>query len=342
MVEKRIHFVDRTGANRSVLAASYAKSLKLPGFAFTSSGIAVDKKTATVISPQARALARKYQLVAWLPKHKAGTSNAILRRQDIVIFLSKDVYDEAVSHLQFDARKCLVWDTPDLETHRTRHKISKHDQETANIIADNTLRRLATQVRALLVELTADDWVDLYDHHNQPLGYALPTRWAEQRKGLWRRYVHAVITTADKKYVVERRTDQHVLAPSRLHFSMDGPVAGGETPRQAVQRNLQTKFGVTITPEQTFFQSVKKYSTEQKVQSDYAYYTKYSNTFVYTYHVALTLENPLFVAPEDNREILLLNRRHLLSILRHPAPSMKKQLLYGREHYAKAVKRAKI
>jgi hypothetical protein len=191
--------------------------------------------------------------------------------------------------------------------------------------------------------VSATAWCDVYDEHNTALGYRLPAKWVDGRKGLWRRYVHAVVTTADKKYVVERQSGSLLYAQSRLHLSMDGTVLAGETPRQSAARHMQAKFGVRIRPEQASFQNVKKYHHEARRQEGYAYYTKYSNRFVYTYHVALTLDNPILL-PEGShdREILLLKRRALLRALRHPAPSMKKQLPYGRKHYAKAVKRAKI
>ncbi|HET8708719.1 MAG TPA: hypothetical protein VFL85_00390 [Candidatus Saccharimonadales bacterium] len=330
MTDIKIHFVGRKDSFRGRLAVAYANSLKVNGFVFTSSGIEAAHERIQAPDPEARELAKKSKCYDQFAKRKVQTTSALLKRQDIVIFMSKDVYDDAQKKLQFDARKCVLWQIDDLDTSHLRRRQAK---ATA---AAKDWDKLARLIRLFLHELALTSWCDVYDEHNMALGYKLPVKWVDGRKGLWCRYVHAVVTTADNKYVVERQ------AGARLHLSMDGAVVAGETPRQAVQRHLQAKFGVRIRPEQAAFQNVKKYQGVVKTQDGYAYYTKYSNRFVYTYHVALTLENPIFLPGGGHgREILLLKRRALLRALKHPAPSMKRHLMYGRKHYAKAVKRAK-
>lgn len=337
MTDIKIHFVGRKDGFRSRTSAAYANSKKLKGFVFTSSGLEAAHERVQAPDPEARELAKKAKCYDCLSKKKIPTTSVLLKRQDIVVFLSKDVYDDAVKHLKFDARKCLLWQVDDIETAHLRHK---RLQKTA--VAKHSWEKLSHYIDQFTAQITAAAWCDVYNEHNTALGYRLPTSWVDGRKGLWRRVVHAVITTADKKYLVERRTGTRALSETRLHLSMDGTVVAGEIARQTVQRLARTKFGVSLRPEQIAFQNVKKYQNEMKNSNAYNYYTKYSNRFVYTYHVALTLENPIFLPNGSDREILLLKRRDLLRALRHPAPSMKKHLPYGRKHYAKAVKRAKI
>lgn len=333
----KIHFVGRRDAFRGRLAAAYATKIAPKGFIFSSSGIEAAHERVQAPDPEARILAKKAACDTTFSKKKAQTTAALLRRQDIVIFTSKDVYDDALKTLKFDARKCVLWQIDDLQAAHTRHK------QNMSVAAAKEWGTLSRHVRAFLSEIAQTTWCDVYDEHNAALGYRLPPKWVDGRKGLWRRYIHTIITTADNRYVVERRSGMQLFTQTQLHLSMDGLVLAGETPRQAVQRYLRAKFGVQTRPEQAAFQSVKKYHHETVRQSVHGYYTMYSNRFVYTYHVALSLENPILM-PEGShdREILLLKRRDLLRALRHPAPSMKKHLTYGRKHYAQAVKHAKI
>ena len=337
MVERRIHFVCSGNTFRSRLAEAYAKSLKLSGYTFSSSGVNSTVEADTLLSPYARDLARKHRLTAWLSKHKTQTSTEILGRQDIIIFMDKDVYDDVQRSVKFDARKSTVWNVHDLKWYFVHHKIRRSDTVKINEIVDVILQQITSKVRALISDVEVTSWSDMYDEHNKPLGYSLPVSWATQRKSLWRRSVHAVVTTADKKYVVEKRSANIVFSPSMLDISLGGGVDSGEPPRRAVLRELKEELGVLARPERLTLLDVHKWS------SYHPHYKKYTHSFLYDYHVALSIDDPIFILqPSEVREVRLLSGRQVLRLLRRHSLKHFGRLNYGYKYYADVVKRAKI
>jgi protein-tyrosine-phosphatase/8-oxo-dGTP pyrophosphatase MutT (NUDIX family) len=337
MVEKRVHFVCRGNIYRSRLAEAYAKSLKLPGYVFTSSGVETDTNPHTLLSPFARDVARTRRLTAWLSKHKVQTTSELLKNQDIIVLMSKDVFDAASTNLNFDASKATVWGIKDLDTHFVRHKISKQDAAKAEQIVGQTARAIIERVDALLSDLRATSWSDVYDEHNKPLGYKLPIAWVCQRKGLWRRSAHAVVTTANKRYVIEKRAENIVFSPNMLDISLGGSVDSGEAPRQAIMREIREELGVKVHPEQVTFLKIHKFSAYHPK------YKKYTQSFAYTYHVALTIDNPIFILQTSEvREVRLLTLGQVRRLLRVHSLRRVGRLNYSYKYYADIVKRAKM
>jgi 8-oxo-dGTP pyrophosphatase MutT (NUDIX family)/protein-tyrosine-phosphatase len=337
MVEKRIHFVCRGNTFRSRLAEGYAKSLKLDGYRFTSSGIESERKDSVILSPYARDIARREHFTAFMAKQKHQTTAAQLKRQDIIVFLSKDVSDEVTHVIDFDARRATVWNIDDLAGTLLKHPRAARTHANYVKLTNRIAERIFTKVDELVREMESTSWSDIYNEQNQPLGYRLPVGWTTERKGLWRRSVHAVITTANKKYVVEKRADRIVFAPGMLDISMGGGVDAGETPRQAVIREIKEELGLRVRTDQITFLNTQKWSRF------HPHYNKYSSTFLYAYHVHLTADDPIFMIDDDEvRDVRLLSGRQINRLVRKHRLKNIGRLNYGYKYYADVVKRAKM
>lgn len=335
MVVRRIHFVCRGNTFRSRLAEAYLKSLKIPGHIITSSGIDADESK-ELVSSYARDIAREYGLTAFMSKTKRQTTASLLKNQDIVIFLSRNVARETMNTIGYDARKATIWPIDDLKDFLAKNPRAALTESNNQKITARIAKLLFAQIDKFAKELRNAGWVDLYDAHNKPLGYQLPMSWATSRKGLWRRSVHAVITTVNNRYVVQKRTDL-MFAPNMLDISCAGGVDAGETPRHAIIREVHEELGVRVRPEQVNFVDVRKWS------SYHPSIRRYTNSFVYTYHIQLTVDDPIFIPdPKEVRDVWLLPYRRVRLLVRKRRLRAHGELNYGYKYYAEIVKYAKM
>ncbi len=337
MVEKRIHFVCRGNTFRSRLAEAYAKSLKYQGYIITSSGIETAEHENIDLSQYTKSIAKKYKLTARLSAHKRQATKKMLDDADVLVFLNKDISDDALKEFNLDARKATVWSIEDLGTYLIKHPRVTRSKANYDKITEKLARQIFNKVDKLFDYLSGTSWSDIYDSENKPLGYRLPVAWATDRKGLWRRSVHAVVTTANGKFVVEKRSESIVFAPGMLDISFGGGVDIHETPRQAVLRELREELGVKVRPEQLTHLGTRKWAKY------HPHYDKYTNMFLYTYHVHLTIDEPIFVLqPSEVKEVRLLSSRQINNLIRRHRTKRFGRLNYGYKYYADVVKRAKM
>ncbi len=87
--------------------------------------------------------------------------------------------------------------------------------------------------------------IGLVDDQDRPLNKTAAYERVKN-EGLWHRAAHVVIYTPDKQIVMQTRSldlDRH---PGEVEVSVGGLVAAGETPEQAIVREVKEELGITL------------------------------------------------------------------------------------------------
>jgi isopentenyl-diphosphate delta-isomerase len=319
--------------HRSRLAEAYVKSLKLPGFEVSSSGV-----QALGYEPQAKSgftaevLKRHPELQATFTKTRTQTTDEMLAAQDILVCLDKSVYDDAVRWFGLDARKTQMWRVADIDK-RIRHtKTFLKDWSVVAGLEEDIFSEIRSQCDKLVQYLTATSWTEITDKNNKPLGLRLPIAWANDR-GLWHRAAHVVMVTSDGKFVVEKRSKQIVFAPGLLDISLGGSVDVGESPLHAAVRETREELGLRIAAERFKPLFVHRWA------SHHPHYHKFTRAHLYTYFVQLPSHVQLFDPQKTEVDrVLVLNKRYVRNLLKKHYLRRLGGLSGGYKYYAKAVR----
>jgi protein-tyrosine-phosphatase/8-oxo-dGTP pyrophosphatase MutT (NUDIX family) len=324
-----VHFVCRGNTYRSRLAAAYMEGLVDARFSISSSGISATGGTIKTAELYTQATANAHGL--HIGGLKRQTTSALLQAADVIIFMNKDVYDDACKSYDFDIRKAQVWHVKDMDP-VVKQEILKEQNEAAWIAASaHTFKLIRKHCDQLYAYLTSTAWVDVVDATNTAAGLRLPMAWVADR-GLWHRGVHVVVQTADGKFVVGKRSNTIVFAPGMLEISLGGGIDSGELPLEAAQRETHEELGIQIAAKH--FRPLFLY----KLHSYHPHYNKHTRCHLYVYSVTLPIHSARLQAqPSEVAEIRLLTKRQVHHVLRTHRMEHFGRLKWGYKLYAKAV-----
>jgi len=322
-----IHVVSRRNTERSRLAVACLAAVAAERFVITSSGIDAGPAAGRAAAPSAKAHSPKHGLNG----RSVQTTNELLATADVIVFMDKSIYDEALRSFVVDTRKTVVWSVRDLG-HKTAPQALPAGSELAAVnAADHAFRAIQRHCDELYEYLTHTAWVDVVDADNRATGLRLPMAWATDR-GLWHRGVHVVVQTADGRYVVGKRSPHIVFAPGMLEISLGGGVDSGETALQAAQRETREELGVTMAA--TDFRPLFLY----KSVSYHPHYRKHSKVHLYVYAVQLpVLGSGLTPQPDEVAEVRTLSKRQVKHLLNTHRVTNFGRLKWSYKLYQKAV-----
>lgn len=240
--------------------------------------------------------------------------------------MSGDVYRDASRLYDFNHAICLVWHVKDQGD--WRQKLSPGQKRS------RTFRHIKRSVDRLIKNVSQGGWVDVVDETNNALSFSLPVTIANHKR-LWHHGCHALITTPKKYTLVQKRSNKIIFSPNLIDVSLGGHVDVSETPAQAVVREIREEVGLHVDPTSLRLLEVYRWI------SYHPRYRRYSKSFIYTYHVPLTEDKPLFTIQEE--EVLLvklLSPRQLRRLIAFHGLKHLGRLNYAHVYYRRIIRLA--
>ena len=104
--------------------------------------------------------------------------------------------------------------------------------------------------------------IDIVDENNQLTGQ-VEDRWVAYEKGLWRRTVSCWIMNEKGEVLLQKRTPNKKRNPNKWSKT-GGQVDSGETPEEAIFREVKEEIGIEIPKEQIKVLEIHKSDDENK------------------------------------------------------------------------------
>ncbi len=151
-------------------------------------------------------------------------------------------------------------------------------------------------------------YFDVFDEHDNPTG-KIASYEEIHAKPLWHRGVHIIIYTPEHDIVMQKRALSLKYHPDEIEVSVGGGVDAGETPEQAILREVKEELGLTIDPNDLRFIDKITYNHRTKTQ----YYCNH----LYSYAVCIPRDKLHMTGnPEEVSSVFLISERKLRRALR--------------------------
>lgn len=223
--------------------------------------------------------------------------------------MRKDIYEDAKRNYNFNDQKSLIWNIRDRENWPSYVSNSQKKRLT--------FKSIKKQVDHLAYDASNGNWVEIFDSNNTPTNCRLPINIANRKdKGCWHHECHAIITTPNNQVLIQKRSNKMIFSPNMLDISMGGIVDAGESPEDAMVREIREEIGIAIPKEKLIFIELYKHANYHPK------YNKLSRAFKYAYHVKLDSNSPQLIKQNSEvsqlkflpvKKAALLAKRHRLT-----------------------------
>lgn len=240
-----IMFVCMGNTYRSRLAEVYAKSLQAPGLTFVSAGVDAKSNMNGPITPIAMQITAEYHFEAYSKPNWSQLTQGQLDKAAIVICMNRLVQEAGLRAGYKFPLRTMVWSIADVD--QLIRDFPNHPEKIPPV-AHKTFGEIQQHVDELLVYLRrprSKEMVDTFLADGTPTGRKTDID-SIHTKGLWHHGVHAAIVTADRQALFEKRSSSIIGNPGLWDFSFGGIVASGETPDQALGRELHEELGLRL------------------------------------------------------------------------------------------------
>lgn len=146
-------------------------------------------------------------------------------------------------------------------------------------------------------------YYDVVDENDMPTG-KIASYDEVHASAIWYRAVHVIVYTPDKEIVMQKRAASLKYHPDEIEVSVGGGVDAGETPAQAVLREIREELGINLSEKDLRFIDKTKFNHRTK--------TQYHCNYLYSYAACIP-RSKLNISsnPEETSSVFLISERKL-------------------------------
>lgn len=144
----KIQFVCNGNTFRSRLAEAYFKSRNIPGIEVSSSGVHATKNLNGKVCDYTVEVLKKDGILRYMKKNWAVTDETELEKQDLIVFIGKDNYEDSINMLEQKPENCVIWSIGDIPEYLLDAK--PRDIEEILIFAEKAYEQIKENVDQLV------------------------------------------------------------------------------------------------------------------------------------------------------------------------------------------------
>lgn len=296
-----IHFVCSGNTFRSRLAEAYLKSLKIPNIEVMSSGSNTSRSSVTV-TPYAALILDEYNIAEFASKTKTQLTQSRLNEADITICANRKVYDECQGQGLKLPQRTYVWDIDDVTEFSSQFQKELRQHQVPEI-AETIFRNIREDVDDLVRFLKmskSKELIDVLDNEGKPTGKTSDITTIHANGWLYAG-VHVGLYMTGGKVILAKRSSNIFFYPNSWDIGVGGAVKSGETPDEAIIREVNEELGFNLKIEQLKKLFVFNYNHYLP------HYGFHNHNLTYTY-IAKIPENTKFtIQKSEVSEVKILN-----------------------------------
>ena len=243
-----IHFVCSGNTFRSRLAEAYLRSLKIPGIEVMSSGTRA-RLNDVRISPYTALILEKYGITEFASKNKTQLTQSRLDEGDITICVSREVYRECQNQGLKLPERTYIWNINDVTqfSNLFQKELEQHQVPEITETIYRNIREHVDELIEFIKRPKSKELVDILDSEGRPTGKTSDITTIHANGWIYAG-VHVGLYTKSGKVVLEKRSSSIIFSPSLWDIGVGGAVNSGETPEEAIIREVKEELGLNLEP----------------------------------------------------------------------------------------------
>jgi len=203
------------------------------------------------ITPYAALILEKYNISEFASKNKTQLTQSRLDEGDVTICVNRKVYRECRDQGFKLPQRTYIWDIDDVTqfSNLFQDELSQHQVPEITETVYRNIREDVDGLVGFLKRPKTKELIDVLDNEGRPTGKTSDITTIHANGWLYTG-VHVGLYTRGGKVTVAKRSSNIIFYPNLWDVGVGGAVKSGETPEEAIIREVNEELGFNLKIEQ--------------------------------------------------------------------------------------------